>query len=115
MLFSFFFFLVSIFLGCFFFFFSSRRRHTRWPRDWSSDVCSSDLGLAKESDALKPLNDFWATYEIAGVALVDMGMWHWMYDHPNATPAELNVALVQIARDVWNRYYAPVFHRRDMT
>src|SRR5690625_7467228 len=24
--------------------FSSRRRHTRWPRDWSSDVCSSDLG-----------------------------------------------------------------------
>src|SRR5215208_3688357 len=26
------------------FFFSSRRRHTRWPRDWSSDVCSSDLG-----------------------------------------------------------------------
>src|SRR5690625_7697783 len=26
------------------FFCSSRRRHTRWPRDWSSDVCSSDLG-----------------------------------------------------------------------
>src|SRR5437660_7472443 len=29
----------------FYFFFSSRRRHTRWPRDWSSDVCSSDLML----------------------------------------------------------------------
>src|SRR6266403_6047068 len=29
----------------FFFFFSSRRRHTRSLRDWSSDVCSSDLGL----------------------------------------------------------------------
>src|SRR6266699_5873754 len=27
-----------------FFFFSSRRRHTRCGRDWSSDVCSSDLG-----------------------------------------------------------------------
>src|SRR5439155_10255192 len=26
-----------------FLFLSSRRRHTRWPRDWSSDVCSSDL------------------------------------------------------------------------
>src|SRR5690625_7788714 len=25
--------------------FSSRRRHTRWPRDWSSDVCSSDLDV----------------------------------------------------------------------
>src|SRR6266511_4814663 len=29
----------------FFFFFSSRRRHTRFSRDWSSDVCSSDLTL----------------------------------------------------------------------
>src|SRR2546421_8959812 len=29
----------------FFFFFSSRRRHTRSDRDWSSDVCSSDLGI----------------------------------------------------------------------
>src|SRR5690625_1415836 len=32
-----------VILVLFFFFFSSRRRHTRWPRDWSSDVCSSDL------------------------------------------------------------------------
>src|SRR5690606_40220121 len=30
--------------GCLSFFFSSRRRHTRFSRDWSSDVCSSDLG-----------------------------------------------------------------------
>src|SRR5215217_193291 len=33
-------------LACFFFFFSSRRRHTRYWRDWSSDVCSSDLVIA---------------------------------------------------------------------
>src|SRR5207302_3916832 len=32
-----------IFFFIFFFFFSSRRRHTRFSRDWSSDVCSSDL------------------------------------------------------------------------
>src|SRR2546422_5374320 len=32
-----------IFFFFFFFFFSSRRRHTRCSRDWSSDVCSSDL------------------------------------------------------------------------
>src|SRR5438105_12315028 len=38
---SFFFFNVYFFF--FFFFFSSRRRHTRSTRDWSSDVCSSDL------------------------------------------------------------------------
>src|SRR5215203_6553869 len=30
-----------------FFFFSSRRRHTRYWRDWSSDVCSSDLDLVR--------------------------------------------------------------------
>src|SRR5438309_7793663 len=35
------------------FFFSSRRRHTRWNYDWSSDVCSSDLGYsAAKGDAL---------------------------------------------------------------
>src|SRR5207253_2066045 len=28
--------------------FTSRRRHTRWPRDWSSDVCSSDLGKVEQ-------------------------------------------------------------------
>src|SRR6266513_4764166 len=33
----------------FFFFFSSRRRHTRSKRDWSSDVCSSDLGAPGET------------------------------------------------------------------
>src|SRR5690349_7044709 len=36
--------LYFFFLFLFFFFFSSRRRHTRSLRDWSSDVCSSDLG-----------------------------------------------------------------------
>src|SRR5699024_11498127 len=35
--------LVLLFFVCIFFFFSSRRRHTRSKRDWSSDVCSSDL------------------------------------------------------------------------
>src|SRR5256885_5418663 len=33
-----------------FFFFSSRRRHTRLQGDWSSDVCSSDLGIDLPSD-----------------------------------------------------------------
>src|SRR5437870_13281861 len=37
----------------FFFFFSSRRRHTRWPRDWSSDVCSSDLAASLGIDDLE--------------------------------------------------------------
>ena len=75
------------------------------------------LGLSQadpQADAMRTLNDFWGTYEIAGVALVDMGVWHWMYDHPNATPAELKAATMQIAKDVWNKYYAPVFHKKDV-
>src|SRR5690606_39538662 len=34
------------------FFFSSRRRHTRFSRDWSSDVCSSDLDRKEVRDLL---------------------------------------------------------------
>src|SRR2546429_9850771 len=40
-----------------FFFFSSRRRHTRCSRDWSSDVCSSDLELEKFSDLVRLRDD----------------------------------------------------------
>src|SRR5206468_5997864 len=39
-----------------FFFFSSRRRHTRSDRDWSSDVCSSDLIFAGSSGTFLALN-----------------------------------------------------------
>ncbi|HKQ72559.1 MAG TPA: hypothetical protein VJ810_02450 [Blastocatellia bacterium] len=75
------------------------------------------LGLSKpdaRSRALKTLNDFWGTYEIAGVALVDMEVWHWMYDHPTATPAELKDATVRISKEIWNKYYAPIFKKRDI-
>jgi hypothetical protein len=76
------------------------------------------LGLAKPSDearAQKALDAFWGTYEIAGVALVDMGVWHYMYDHPDTTSAELKAATLKIARDVWNRYYAPHLGEKDVT
>ena len=75
------------------------------------------LGLSApdaKGEALKTLNDFWATYEISGVALVDIAVWHWMYDHPDATPKQLNDATVQIAKDIWNKYYALVFHKKDV-
>jgi hypothetical protein len=76
------------------------------------------LGLQSadaKTEAFKVLNDFWGTYEIAGVALVDMALWHWMYDHPAAKPAELKTAALRVSRDVWNEYYAPVFGKKDST
>jgi hypothetical protein len=75
------------------------------------------LGLGQtdpNADAVRTLDEFWNTYEISGVALVDMGVWHWMYDHPNATPAQLREATLQVARDVWNKYYASIFGKRDV-
>lgn len=75
------------------------------------------LGLAApdaHTERLKTLNDFWNTYEISGVALVDMDVWHWMYDHPNATPEQLRDATVQIAKNIWNQYCAPIFGKKDV-
>lgn len=74
------------------------------------------LGFAKpdaESERLRALNEFWNAYEIAGPAIIDITVWHWMYDHPSATPAQLREATIAISKDVWNRYYAPVFGARD--
>lgn len=74
------------------------------------------LGLGAEGEEARraeALAILWNTYEIAGVSLVDMGVWNWMYAHPEATPAELREATLAIARDVWNRYFAPVFGVRD--
>src|SRR5438105_7840511 len=52
---------VCLFCLCVFFFFSSRRRHTRSTRDWSSDVCSSDLR--------QEMNFTWKSLEAAETAL----------------------------------------------
>jgi hypothetical protein len=73
------------------------------------------LGLERPPDAAatEALATLWNTYEIGGVSLVDMRVWHWLYDHPRATPAELREAVLAIARDVWNRFYAPVLGVRD--
>lgn len=75
------------------------------------------LGLGKpdaETERMRVLTDFWQTFEIAGVALVDDGVWHWMYAHPDATSSELRAATVQIAKETWNKYYAPIFGMKDV-
>ncbi len=74
------------------------------------------LGLAGETPRarqLKALDALWMTYEIAGAALVDMKTWNWLYKNPEATPDALRRAVMTCAREVWNKYYAPVFGVRD--
>jgi hypothetical protein len=66
---------------------------------------------ARRAEALATL---WNTYEVAGVSLVDIGVWNWMYAHPDATPAELREATLALARKVWNRHFAPIFGIQDV-
>jgi hypothetical protein len=73
------------------------------------------LGLEPSPDAAhdEALAALWNTYEIGGCSLVEMKIWRWLYEHPEATPAELREAMLAAAREVWNRYFAPVFGVRD--
>src|SRR5690606_40348248 len=52
------------------FFFSSRRRHTRFSRDWSSDVCSSDLVVGDTPDASWRVNGRVYATQIIGNTVV---------------------------------------------
>ncbi len=74
------------------------------------------LGMAdknEEKEHLMALNNFWSCYEIMGVSLVDMGVWKWLYANPNATKVKLKEAVIKIAKEIWNKYYAPVFGTKD--
>jgi len=72
------------------------------------------LGLgAGRNEGEEALGTLWATYEIAGVSLVDLEVWRWLYAHPEASPGELKEAVLAAARKVWNAYYADVFGQKD--
>ncbi len=66
-----------------------------------------------ENDYLSTLDIFWSNYEIMGVSLVDQRVWNWMYAHPDATKSQLKDAVINIAIEVWNKYYAQVFDIKD--
>lgn len=71
------------------------------------------LGHPQAIDHNTTLDIFWGAYEIMGVSLVDMYTWRWIYDHPQATAAELRDAVLDLARKVWNQYFSPVLGSPD--
>lgn len=74
------------------------------------------LGIKKEDSQKKylmALDNFWSCYEIMGVSLVDMQVWQWLYEHPKANASELKEAVINISKEVWNKYYADVFGVKD--
>src|SRR5690606_40545206 len=70
--------------GELFFFFSSRRRHTRFSRDWSSDVCSSDLD-PKDQEFKTKKGPIFANIILA--------------DEINRSPAKVQLALLEAMQE----------------
>jgi hypothetical protein len=74
------------------------------------------LGMDKSDDMaqhIAALDNLWSNYEIMGVSLVDIAVWRWLYDNPNATVEQLKEKVIEISTSVWNQYYAPVFGVAD--
>ncbi len=68
---------------------------------------------SSDAEAFLALDNFWACYEIMGVALVDIAVWQWMYANPDATPAQLKDAVITEAKKVWNEFYAGILGGKD--
>jgi oligoendopeptidase F len=74
------------------------------------------LGMKDDNPAKEKLETFdaaWSLMEIMGVGMVDMKVWKWLYENPNATPAQLKKSTISIAVEVWNKYFAPVLGVKD--
>lgn len=61
------------------------------------------------------LDKAWSMYEICGVSMLDIAVWKWMYAHPDATALQLQEAAIRLSKEVWNKYFAPVFGVKDET
>ncbi|NLE35901.1 MAG: hypothetical protein GX622_12430 [Bacteroidales bacterium] len=66
-----------------------------------------------EKEKLQTLDAAWSLMEIMGVSMVEMELWKWLYENQAATPAQLKGKTIEIATDVWNRYFAPVLGVTD--
>jgi len=68
-----------------------------------------------DKEMLAVLDAFWATAEIMGVSLVDMKVWKWLYENPDANATQLKDAVIRISKEVWNKYFADAFGIKDQT
>jgi hypothetical protein len=62
---------------------------------------------------METLDAAWQLMEIMGVGMVDMKTWKWLYNNPDATPAQLKESVKAIATETWNKYFAPVLGVND--
>jgi hypothetical protein len=76
------------------------------------------LGISdsnSEKEKMDILDKAWQLNEIAGVSLLDISVWKWLYANPAATPEQLKAAIIRLSKEIWNEYYAPIFGIKDQT
>ena len=64
--------------------------------------------------ALNAISTFWFVCEMGAEALHEIQVWHWLYDHPDATVDELKKATIDLAMEIWNEYFAEIFGIEDI-
>lgn len=69
---------------------------------------------SREEKELNALASFWFVCEMGADALHEIRVWHWFYDHPEASVEELKKVTIDIANDIWNEYFADIFGVRDI-
>ncbi len=69
--------------------------------------------MTPTKNTLAALDNFWMSYEIMGVSLVDMKVWKWLYENPDATKEQLKETVIKTSIEVWNQYYADVLGIKD--
>lgn len=67
----------------------------------------------KDKEKMDTFDAAWALMEIMGVGMVEMKVWKWLYTNPQATPSQLKESTIAIAKEMWNKYFAPVFGVKD--
>jgi hypothetical protein len=68
------------------------------------------LGRPASSDKdASTLVNFWEPFEIAGTALAEIRLYHWLYENPKASASRIQKTIRSIADEIWNAYYARIF------
>ncbi|MCX6333707.1 MAG: hypothetical protein NT092_05300 [Bacteroidia bacterium] len=66
-----------------------------------------------EKTKMETLDAAWDLMEIMGVGMVEMRVWKWLYENPEATVSQLKNKVTVTAVEVWNEYFAPVIGVKD--
>jgi hypothetical protein len=74
------------------------------------------LGMKEEDknkEKMQTLDQAWSLMEMMGVGMLEMKVWKWLYENPEATPVQLKDAVIENSIAVWNKYFTTVTGVKD--